>query len=536
MTALMLLPGFTGALNGDPHRLPAPDDSDSDGLSYHEEIILGMSAMDSDCNANGVPDGADVSNHLSATIALLPREPIPDGPYAIENPTWGLEQCTVCGEWINMGFVSVIHPLRGMEVDVPYIGLHYLEHGSIGYSGSVHEGRASIDLLKKILFPCDAPHILPGTETDTDGDQLADREEPLLATDPLDSDTDDDSLADGCQVAERLVARVGALPRTVTPDSTYLLEYPLRGTEVCSVCGETMNMGTVEIVNSLEHLTLSLPYVSLHYLGHGGFCYSGDVHPSGRTLPVLLSTALYGKGHSHEIPIAADGDSDGLTNDEELALGLDPNNPDCDLDGTPDGPDLAKFLHEAVGMLPEGPLPDETYKIHHLTKGVYECIICGEPVNMGFMEIVDPVRAKTVNLTYYNDHFMRHGGFSTDRPDLYRREDMVALVDVLDVTVSGNDGKGHAPRAAALANMPNPFSSSTKIVVNLPERQAVVISLFDASGRKVRELFAGPVEAGRNGFDWDGKGSNGEALPSGVYFCKLRVGSAVLSTKTLKLH
>ena len=98
MAALMLLPAFTGASSGDPHRLPAPDDSDSDGLSYYEEIILGMSAMDPDCNANAILDGEDVSLKLGAVIALLPREPIPDGPYAIEHLATGLEQCTVCGE------------------------------------------------------------------------------------------------------------------------------------------------------------------------------------------------------------------------------------------------------------------------------------------------------------------------------------------------------------------------------------------------------------------------------------------------------
>jgi hypothetical protein len=535
IAALMFVPGIPGASDSDPHRLPAPDDADSDGLSYFEETILGLSARDSDCDGNGIPDGEEVSSKLAAMIAALPRVPVADKPYAIEHPANGLEQCTVCGEWINMGFVSVIHPLRSIETDIPYIGLHYLEHGNIGYSGSIHIGRASIDLLKRILFPFDALHILPGAEVDGDNDQLSDEEEPLLSADPLVRDTDGDSVNDGCQVAERLAARIGALPREISADSTYVIEHPLRGIEVCSACGEIMNMGTVEIVNPREHLTLGLPYIALHYLGHGGFRYGGDVHTSGRTLPVLLSTVLDGMGHSHELEIDNDDDNDGLTNDEEGTLGLNPSNPDCDLDGMPDGPDLSKFLHEAISMLPEGPLPDQTYRVHHPTFGVYECIICGEPVNMGFMEIVDPVRGKNVNLTYYNDHFMEHGSFSTDRPGLYPREDMVALVDVLDVTVSGNNG-GLAPRALAVVNAPNPFSASTKIIVNVPERQVIGLSLYDVTGRRVRALFSGEIEAGRKVFDWDGKGPNGETLPSGVYFCKLRVGSAVLSSKMLKLQ
>ena len=90
--------------------------------------------------------------------------------------------------------------------------------------------------------------------------------------------------------------------------------------------------------------------------------------------------------------------------------------------------------------------------------------------------------------------------------------------------------------ALALANAPNPFSSSTKIMVNLPGKRIVTISIFDVSGRKVRDLFSGEVEAGRNAFDWDGRGSSGETLPSGVYFCALRIDSALFSSKMLKLR
>lgn len=532
VAAVALLPVIIGAFSPDPHILTTLDDTDGDGLSYVEEVILGRGPSLYDGNGNGFPDGVDVSLSLSSIIAGLPRTPQVDIPYALDFQMDGVEQCAVCGEWIDMGFVQIIHPVRELQGDVPYIALHYLEHGSIGYDGSIHEGRVDIDLLKRILFPYDAPHILMTATDDGDGDQLADIEEPLLSTDPLDPDTDNDSVYDGPQVAEGLAAQLGALPREVSVDSPYLIEHLTFGIETCSVCGETVNMGSVEIVNPLEDITLELPIIALHYLGHGSYSYSGDVH-AGRTLPTVLSAVLRGGGCAHWLAVESDGDVDGLTDEEELALGLDPNIKDHDLDGIPDGPDLAVFLHDYIGGLPEGPQPDQTYIVHNLTFGVYQCLICGEQINMGFMEIVDPVGGTSTTLSYYNDHFMAHGSFSTDRSDLYGRKDPRELVDVLGVTVAGG---GTAPSAAVLENAPNPFNTATEISFNLPEEQQVTLAIFDPAGRKICEVYSGQADRGRNTFTWDGTDASGRLLPSGVYFCKLELGPVTLARKILRVR
>ncbi|MCK4236495.1 MAG: hypothetical protein KAX38_05205, partial [Candidatus Krumholzibacteria bacterium] len=449
LAALALVPGLSGALDGDPHCLPAPDDSDNDGLSFAEELILGRSVDMVDSDANGIHDGIDESLALSSMIANLPREPRSDVPYAIECPMYGQEQCSVCGEWINMGFIQIIHPVRDLEVTVHYIGLHYLEHGSLGYDGSINSGRVDVDFLKRILFPEDPLHLIPAAMTDSDSDQLEDVEEPLLSTDPSEPDTDFDSLGDGAQVAEELIAALSVLPREPRDNGPYLIEHPLRGFETCDICGEQMNMGSVEIVNPLEDITLCLPYIALHCLAHGSFGYSGEVHLFGRTLPTVLDVVLRGDGGAHRLSIENDDDSDGLMNQEELALGLNPVVPDSDGDGIYDGPELAFNLHRAVAELPVGPLPDQKYVIHIGMDGVYQCLICGESIDMGFMEIVDPVAGKSTTLNYYNDHFMAHGSFSTDRPGLYPRQDIPELVDILGITVTGNGNT--LPSAAVLA-------------------------------------------------------------------------------------
>ncbi len=531
LATLVLLPGFTGALDDDPHRLPAPDDVDGDGLSYAEEMVIGSALSLNDSDGNGIPDGVDEGLRLYSIIESLPTVPLPDGPYKVDWAMDGVEQCAVCGQWIGMGFFQIIHPVRGLETVVHKIALHYLEHGSIGYDGSIHSGRVDVDLLKRILTPVDAPHILVSALSDDDNDQLENGEEPLLLTDPLDPDTDGDSLEDGPQVVEGLVATLSMLPREPREDGPYVTENKLRGLETCDVCGETMNMGWITVINPLENISIDLPYIALHYLGHGGLGYSSDLH-AGRTLPTVLSSVLYGTGGAHRIPIGNDSDNDGLTDDEELALGYEPYDEDTDHDGVPDGPDLSIFLSQIIETLPEGPLPDGRYVIHFQTYGMYQCLTCGEFINMGWMDIHDPSSGGCASLSYYNLHFMKHGSFSTDRPDLYGRKDPGELTSVLGISTGCEP---HMPPVSVLTNAPNPFEASTVITLTLPEEQEITLSIFDAAGRKVCELLSGRT-AESHTVTWDGKDADGYPVASGVYFCTMRTGSISLTRKMLKIR
>lgn len=541
IAALALLHGLHGAAGSDPHVLPAPDDTDGDGLTYTEERLLGKCPSLYDTDGNMILDGIDVSATLHAMITALPTSPIPDGPYAIEMMMDGLEQCAVCGEWVNMGYYRIIHPLRGFEVELPVIGLHYLEHGSIGYDGDVHEaGRVDIDGLKRVLFPSNPAHYnIRYVGSDLDSDLLGDDEEPLLDTEKTDPDTDDDSLEDAPQVAERLLSAISTLPREIMTDVPYIVDHVERGLETCALCGDLMDMGFLEIVNPLEGFTLELPYIALHYLAHGSFGASGDVHSNADMLPSVIDMVLTSAGGAHRLPVEGDADSDGLTDGEETALGLNPGNPDCDMDGTPDGPDLAIFLHDYVETLPVcnfgDPEPtDQTFVYDYLMYGVYDCLTCGEMINMGYMRIINPVKGVETHLDYYDHHFMKHGGFSTDRPDLYPRVDVEALVDVLDVTVTG--GGVPAPGHALLSNAPNPFTGSTRIAFYIPSAAAISVAVFDAAGRKICDLYSGEASVGTNEFLWDGRDASGRELVTGVYFCKIQFGSMSVSKKMLKIR
>jgi hypothetical protein len=77
---------------------------------------------------------------------------------------------------------------------------------------------------------------------------------------------------------------------------------------------------------------------------------------------------------------------------------------------------------------------------------------------------------------------------------------------------------------------PNPFNPQTELELHLDRPGFVEIGIYDARGRKVRRLMAGPRDAGRHTVRFDGLDDAGRALPSGVYFAHLRALGSSSST------
>lgn len=85
-------------------------------------------------------------------------------------------------------------------------------------------------------------------------------------------------------------------------------------------------------------------------------------------------------------------------------------------------------------------------------------------------------------------------------------------------------------------NHPNPFNPSTRIDFTLPAAGEVSLDVFDAAGRYVRSIERGIRPAGRHEASWDGLDDHGRAVPSGVYFARLKAGKTVLSRKMVLLR
>ena len=81
------------------------------------------------------------------------------------------------------------------------------------------------------------------------------------------------------------------------------------------------------------------------------------------------------------------------------------------------------------------------------------------------------------------------------------------------------------PSAFALdGNYPNPFRTQTTLQFDLPEPVDVTLSVYDVMGRRVATLVDQSMPAGSHDIAWQGRGQDGQALASGVYFVRLTAG------------
>jgi hypothetical protein len=127
-----------------------------------------------------------------------------------------------------------------------------------------------------------------------------------------------------------------------------------------------------------------------------------------------------------------------------------------------------------------------------------------------------------------NDTTCTIGGLSVNRTYYWK---VVGYTSEGDSLWSGNVGQIQLkPIEVELPNQfllyynyPNPFNSGTTIKFDLPESGLVVISIYDISGKLVKVLVNESRTAGSHSVKWDGRDSAGNAMPSGIYLCRMNV-------------
>jgi hypothetical protein len=95
-------------------------------------------------------------------------------------------------------------------------------------------------------------------------------------------------------------------------------------------------------------------------------------------------------------------------------------------------------------------------------------------------------------------------------------------------------GVGDTPAARAFVlgdAHPNPFSAGTTVELALPGAAEVSVEVFDVAGRRVRAMDLGRLAAGSTRLAFDGRDDRARALPSGVYFYRVRAAGATLTRK-----
>ncbi len=85
-------------------------------------------------------------------------------------------------------------------------------------------------------------------------------------------------------------------------------------------------------------------------------------------------------------------------------------------------------------------------------------------------------------------------------------------------------------------NYPNPFNPATTIEFGIEEPTKVKITVYDAAGRLVKILADRVYSAGSHRVTWNGTGSKGNRMSSGLYFYRMESGNAVITKKMVLLR
>jgi hypothetical protein len=150
--------------------------------------------------------------------------------------------------------------------------------------------------------------------------------------------------------------------------------------------------------------------------------------------------------------------------------------------------------------------------------------------------------ARFAGLTYapsLNDSITVRGivDFSFDQYKIQPRGDFDVLpYDPADAV--GVDGLAGSALAFALhQNSPNPVGGTvTRISFAVPRASAATLRVYDVTGRLVRTLLDGPVEAGAHTLDWNGRNADGRDVASGVYFYRLQADGREATRKMVMLR
>jgi len=102
------------------------------------------------------------------------------------------------------------------------------------------------------------------------------------------ADSDGDGILDGIELAREMHRQMQELPTEENAAKTYVLHYETDCYTHCSICGEDVNCGHVEITNPLTGLSIRISYMELHFMEFGSLAASREE----RVAPILLEAIL----------------------------------------------------------------------------------------------------------------------------------------------------------------------------------------------------------------------------------------------------
>jgi hypothetical protein len=83
---------------------------------------------------------------------------------------------------------------------------------------------------------------------------------------------------------------------------------------------------------------------------------------------------------------------------------------------------------------------------------------------------------------------------------------------------------------------PNPTGGETSFALTLDRASRVEVGVYDLGGRRIATIHRGTMTAGEHVLRWNGRGDDGAAAPSGVYFYRASAGASVASRKLVLMR
>ena len=220
--------------------------------------------------------------------------------------------------------------------------------------------------------------------------------------------------------------------------------------------------------------------------------------------------------------------------DYDVAVAAPPN---------PDLPDTlsANLIHPSIQVYNNGQPgvgPSVSFRVFY--KVEYD----GYIIYNAFHDVLNLAAGETLTVYFSPDLILPFAGDytvtvtiqSATDPDLGNNAVSRTFTVPSTVVLSKQESARRNLSFAVTGPYPNPMRGQTKIFFQLPDQTPVQIALYDHSGRLVRVLASGTYAPGRYQVVWDGKDTEGHALPSGTYFYQVVAGERIVTGRILLLR
>lgn len=87
-----------------------------------------------------------------------------------------------------------------------------------------------------------------------------------------------------------------------------------------------------------------------------------------------------------------------------------------------------------------------------------------------------------------------------------------------------------------LTSYPNPFHSVINLKFSIHERSFVKLEIIDFQGRIIKQLMNKELTSGIYSYTWNGTDFNNHKVSEGLYLCRIRTGSSIMTNKLIFIH